>query len=194
MAAKGKRFSFMRLINNAIPNFARDDINDVDLSPKQADELVEYQLTLPAPRYLGQGSFFVAGLTDSKSISEKIYKGLLKANIINAPSSDNSKPPVVTGAIGKSFVHQMACISVHAQRKLVGILFFWEEECTRWKLLDQEEAEILQAMGHEGMDDRNLDMALRAVEMKRRLLPSQRAEATANVNAAGIGHELPGYS
>jgi hypothetical protein len=32
------------------------------------------------------------------------------------------------------------------------------------------------------------------VEMKRRLLPSQRAEATANVNAAGIGHELPGYS
>lgn len=64
----------------------------------------------------------------------------------------------------------------------------------RWKLLDQEEAEILQAMGQEGTDDRNLDLALQAVEMKRKLLPSQRAEATANVTAAGVGHELPGYA
>ncbi|KAF4624565.1 hypothetical protein G7Y89_g13604 [Cudoniella acicularis] len=37
MAAKGKKFSWMRLINNAVPNFARDSKNDVNLSPQQAD-------------------------------------------------------------------------------------------------------------------------------------------------------------
>lgn len=63
----------------------------------------------------------------------------------------------------------------------------------RWRLLDQEEAEILQAMGQPCMDERNLEMALRAVEMKRVLLPSQRAEPTANI-ASGIGHELPDYA
>lgn len=194
MAAKGRRFSFMRLINNAIPNFARDDVNDVDLSPRQADDLVEYQLTLSNPRFLDSGSYYVAGLTDSKSISEKVHKALLKAHVVSAPTADRSLSPVITSAIGKNFAHQLSCISVHAQRKLVGLLFFWEEECTRWKLLDQEESEILQAMGQQGMDDRNLDMALRAVEMKKRLLPSKRAEATANINGSGIGHELPGYS
>jgi len=65
MAAPGKKFSFMRMINNAVPNFAHDDVNNVDLSPKQADGLVEYQLALPTPRYLIASSFFTAGITES---------------------------------------------------------------------------------------------------------------------------------
>lgn len=36
----------------------------------------------------------------------------------------------------------MASISIHRQRKLVALLFFWEEELTRWRLLDEEEEEI----------------------------------------------------
>jgi hypothetical protein len=39
MAAHGKKFSFGRLINNAFPNFAHDDSNDVNLSPAQADQV-----------------------------------------------------------------------------------------------------------------------------------------------------------
>jgi hypothetical protein len=39
MAAHGKKFSFGRLINNAFPNFAHDDPNDVNLSPAQADQV-----------------------------------------------------------------------------------------------------------------------------------------------------------
>ena len=83
-------------------------------------------------------------------------------------------------------------ISVHAQRKLVGLLFFWEEECTRWKLLDQEEKGILDALKqNEGNMD--LQCALEAVRMKMKLLPSKRGEATANI-VQGAGHELPCYS
>jgi len=99
---------------------------------------------------------------------------------------------VNTAGVTKNFANQLAVISVHAQRKLVGMLFFWEEELTRLKLLDMEEREILGAM--EG-DQENADLrvALDAVRMKKKLLPSKRSEGTANVGG-GRGHELPSYS
>jgi hypothetical protein len=189
----GRKFSFSRMIQNAFPVFANDDPNDADLSPRQADDLVEYQLSLPFPRYLTEASFFVAGITDNKTFSQRVHKNLLKAGIISAPSPNNSQPPVTTAAIGKNFANQLSHISIHAQRKVVGMLFFWEEECTRWMLLDQEEAEILKAIGEGNEENRDLDLALQAVEMKKKLLPSQRAEHTANVGE-GVGHNLPSYN
>jgi hypothetical protein len=99
---------------------------------------------------------------------------------------------VNTAAIGKGFASKLAVISVHAQRKLVGMLFFWEEECTRWKLLDAEAREILSALD-KNAGNVDLAVALKAVEMKKKLLPSQRAEGTANVTP-GAGHVLPSYS
>ncbi len=199
MAAPGRKFSFSRLINNAIPNFARDDPSDVDLTPTQADNILRYQLSLTYPRYLSELSFFTAGIVGAESLSKKVYKALLKANIIlPAPADGTPKENLVTetvntAAIGKGFASQLAVISVHAQRKLVGMLFFWEEECMRWKLLDQEEREILHAVQAEGKPNENLSIALEAVEMKKKLLPSQRAESTANIGP-GAGHSLPSYS
>jgi hypothetical protein len=200
MAAKGKKFSFNRLITNAFPNFANDSVNDVDLSPAQADQLLTHQLATSHPRYLSEKAFFVAGITDSESTSKSVYKALVKHGIILAApeeSSSSGQAPgeqitVNTAGVGKGFASQLAIISVHAQRKVVGLLFFWEEECMRWKLLDQEEREILDALKqNEGNAD--LETALEAVHMKRKLLPSKRGEETANV-AKGAGHELPSYS
>jgi hypothetical protein len=203
MAAKGRKFSFTRFITNAVPNFANDDVNDVDLTPAQADALVTHQLSLPDPSYLMKDSFLVAGITESQSISVKVYKALLKAGIISeAPStnknSSGSEPsqrpaPLNTSAISRNFVHQVSCISVHAQRKLVGMLFFWEEELTRFQLLDAEEAEILMAIKAAGGQNQDLEVALRAVQMKKNMVPSKRGEATANITQ-GAGHELPSYS
>lgn len=189
----------MRLINNAVPNFAKDDPNDVDLSPKQADDLFAYQLVLPHPRYLSETSFYVAGIVGAESLSKKVYKTLVKNKIIlpvpeegsSSGSSADVQMTVNTAGVTKSFANQMAIISVHAQRKLVGMLFFWEEECTRWKLLDEEEKEISKVL--ESGENSDLAVALEAVEMKKKLLPSQRAEGTANVGA-GRGHELPSYA
>jgi hypothetical protein len=118
---------------------------------------------------------------------------------VSASMSTGEKPEggelmtVNTTGIGKGFASQLAVISVHAQRKLVGMLFFWEEECTRWKLLDEQEREILRAIEQEGAGNRDLDVALEAVEMKKKLLPSKRGEAVANVSE-GEGHTLPTYS
>jgi hypothetical protein len=193
MQKGGRKFSFSRMIQNAFPVFAKDDPNDIDMSPRQADDLVEYQLTLPFPRYLTEASFFIAHVTDNRTFSQRVHKALLKAGIISAPSPNNSQPPVTTAAIGKHFANQLSHISIHAQRKVVGMLFFWEEECTRWMLLDQEEAEILRAIAGGNVENRDLDLALQAVELKKKLLPSQRAEATTNVGE-GVGSTLPAYS
>ncbi|KAE8451314.1 hypothetical protein EG329_004480 [Mollisiaceae sp. DMI_Dod_QoI] len=226
MAARGQRFSFMRLINNAVPNFARDDPNDVDLRPQQADALLSYQLGLPYPRYLGENALFVAGIVGAESLSKKVHKALVKHKIIlpspgekqrkgsttsmlsmgssrsaSASASDaaetgpvgSDQMTVNTSGITKGFASQLAVISVHAQRKLVGLLFFWEEECMRWKLLDEEEREILRAVEQDGEANMDLNVALEAVEMKKKMLPSKRAEPVANVSV-GQGHTLPTYS
>ena len=61
----------------------------------------------------------------------------------------------------------------------------------RWKLLDDEAREISSALARG--ENRDLAILLEAVEIKKSLLPSQRAEGTANVGA-GRGHELPSYA
>ena len=160
-----------------------------------------YQLSLPYPRYLGEKSIFVAGIVADEAQSKTVYKTLVKKDLIlptpgagsgGGAASAGEKMTVDTAKVTKNFANQFATISVHTQRKLIGMLFFWEEECTRWKLLDAEEAEILKALEtNEGNKD--LATALEAVEMKKKLLPSQRGEATANVSQ-GKGHDLPSYS
>jgi hypothetical protein len=190
MAAPGRKFSFMRLVNNAFPNFARDDPNDVDLSPTQADNLVRYQLLQSDPTRLTEESVRIAGLTTSPQISKKIYKALEKNGII---SRSADRPPVSTAGITRDFAHQLACISVHAQRKVVGLLFFWEEECTRWRMLDVEEEEIRKAVDSRSGNREDLDLARQAIDMKRRMLPSAREDADRN-EIAGTGDELPAYA
>lgn len=198
MAAPGKKFSWNHLITNMVPNFARDDPNDVDLKPEQADNLVRYQLQLPHPRYLNESAFFVAGIVGAESLSKKVHKSLVKNKIIlpvpETKAPEEEQMTVNTAGITKHFASQLAIISVHAQRKLVGLLFFWEEELMRWKMLDAEEKEILGALETEaGTGNKDLEVALEAVEMKKKLLPSQRGEGTANVGK-GRGHELPTYA
>jgi hypothetical protein len=198
MAAQDKKFSFNRLVRNAFPNFAKDDKNDVNLSPAQADQLLAYQLATPYPRYLDEKAFFIAGLVDSESLSKKVHKALIKNKIIlPIPESSSSTGQggsltVHTAGVTKGFASQLYMISVHSQRKLVGLLFFWEEECMRWKLLDQEEREILGALETQ-KGNLDLECALEAARMKMRLLPSKRGEETTNVGQ-GAGHELPSYS
>lgn len=55
-------WSWSRLVLNAVPNMASDSKNDVDLTPKQQDDLFRFQLTQPDPRILSEQSFYVAGI------------------------------------------------------------------------------------------------------------------------------------
>ena len=63
-AVDGKmRFSFQRMITNAVPNFALDSKNDVDLSPAQQDALFHWQLQQVDPRLLNEKSFWKASIS-----------------------------------------------------------------------------------------------------------------------------------
>ncbi|KAH6682077.1 hypothetical protein B0J14DRAFT_633709 [Halenospora varia] len=163
MAAPGKNFSWTRLITNAIPNFANNanTPQDINLSPAHADLLFTYQQSLPFPRYLGENAFFVTGIVGAKSLSVKTHKSLVKNGIIlpslevgdgkdagnvNGTEPKGVKVTINTRNITSNFANQHPTISVHAQRKVVGLLFFWEEECVRLALLDAEEEEIRAAM------------------------------------------------
>jgi hypothetical protein len=75
-------------------------------------------------------------------------------------------------------VSKIGIITVPKQRELVDMLFFWEEEAMRWRLLDEEQVEIEGAISARGggsqEDEAELQERLRVIEAKRRVLPSLR--------------------
>jgi len=71
-------FGLFRLINNAVPNFARDDEDDVDLSPKQQDDLFKWQISLDGdPTLLNEKSFFMGGIVGQSSVCSVLWSCVL---------------------------------------------------------------------------------------------------------------------
>ncbi|KAI9868236.1 MAG: hypothetical protein M1813_006981 [Trichoglossum hirsutum] len=163
-------FSFGRLVTNMFPNMANDAKDDIDLSPSQQDALFRWQLSQENPKVLNDLSFFMGGIVEPKSHSPKIHSALKKNGVIDAATG-----ALHTSRITKHFANELYIISVHRQRKLVGLLFWWEEELVRWRLLEDEEREISLLVAQDGERD-DLDVALQVVEKKRTMLPSVRAQ------------------
>lgn len=55
-------FSWNRLVLNTFPNFSNDSKDDVELSPKEQDDLFRFQTVQPDPRILNAQSFFIGGV------------------------------------------------------------------------------------------------------------------------------------
>jgi hypothetical protein len=110
---------------------------------------------------------------ETKQYAHSVFRTLTKIGVIDASTG---RPD--TTKIDKSFVSKIAIISVPKQRELVDMLFFWEEELTRWRLLDEEEVEVERAISARGKgspeDEAELQERLREIEAKRRVRPSQR--------------------
>jgi hypothetical protein len=176
-------FSFGRLITNAIPNFATDGAGVcVELSPQRRDMLYMHQINTPVPEALDENSFYVAGVCDRERQSQRIQSALLKNGVLTTPDGF-----VDTHKIGPKFTHQLAFISQAAQRNLINVLFWWEEEMQRWKKLNEEENELTtmiseaeEAQVKEPAEGETLDQlkfARERVRMKKRQRPSQRDSA-----------------
>jgi hypothetical protein len=194
--------SFQGFLANMMPFMANDAKNDVEMSPQQMDALVRAHINSRNPRYLDAHSFLIAGLVDNESTAEKALKACIKHGYIlpvpQSPEEAAARGPspmtVNTNAIDKHFANNVGMISVHAQRKLVALLFFWEDECNRWAGLDREEAGIREAM--QGADPAlmtELQTRLASVEGRKTLLPSQRSEGTGQV-IPPMQEQLPGYA
>ncbi|KAF2117320.1 hypothetical protein BDV96DRAFT_644745 [Lophiotrema nucula] len=179
-----KKFSFTRFINNAVPNLAGTP-QQYDLTPTEQDALFEYQLAEPDPLKLCDQAFFAGGITQSKTISLQIHKALLKNGVLS-----ETEAIVNTRMISKNLANEVAMVSVHAQKRLINLLFFWEEEIQRWKVLIGEQQELKTVIEAEREECGNVgtyEKRLLELEGLLRLKPSLRGKA------AEEGQTLPGY-
>ncbi|ETI19642.1 hypothetical protein G647_08654 [Cladophialophora carrionii CBS 160.54] len=186
-------FSFTRFANAAVPNFFADPTPSyhVDLTGYRRDMCYMHQIASADPYSLDERSFYVAGVVDSESVSKRVHAKLKKHEILREDGS------VDTFKIGPRFPHQLALLNLNRQKDLVGMLFWWEEECQRLRKLQAEEKELdslieeaegkVAAMATGTEDDSperssadlkgtvdQLKFARERVRMKRRQRPSQR--------------------
>ena len=89
----------------------------------------------------------------------------------------DSKGHPDTTKISSALVSKIAIISVPKQRELVNMLFFWEEELMRWRLLDEEIGKLQAALTVEGLGSAEkswIEERLKIAVAERRVVPSQR--------------------
>jgi hypothetical protein len=79
--------------------------------------------------------------TETHHYARSVFRSCTKVGVIDAITGQPD-----TTKIDKSLVSKIGVIPVPKQRELVNMLFWWEEELTRWRLLDEEEAEIVKAI------------------------------------------------
>jgi hypothetical protein len=180
-----KKFSFTRLINNSIPNLASAP-QDTDLSPHEQDLVFTHQLGEPDPLVLSPQAFLHAGITSAPKISSQIHLALTKNGVLEKDSK-----VVHTDRIGKRFAHELAMITSHAQKKVVNLVFWWEEEGQRWNKLIGELEELrglVQEEREAGGDVGTYEKRVAELEGEIRLRPSMRGEEKRE------GDVLPEYS
>ena len=111
--------------------------------------------------------------TETHHYARSVFHTCTKVGVIDAATGQPD-----TTKIDKSLVSKIAIIPVPKQRELVNMLFWWEEELTRWRLLDEEEAEIVRSIGarDNGAQDGEAELQerLQVIEAKRRVVPSLR--------------------
>lgn len=189
-AATGIRklsFSFGRFLTNAVPNFANDNVQASKLTAAEIDLLFTHQLRRENPKTLDPVVFYFLGICANEKFCKQTYDKLIDTGVLleKAPNVDTTK-------IGPNFAHQHAKIAVHLQRKLVNLVFDWEEELMRWRLLEEEKAEIGQVKSairdSAGGETGHFDMRLKEIEGEMRVPPSLRGDR------ARAETELPGYS
>ena len=97
--------------------------------------------------------------TETHQYANSVFKSCQKAHVITAEGLPD------TSHIDSSLVSKIAIISVPKTRELVNMLFFWEEEVTRLRLLDDEIREIegvIRERGEGASGIEELEMALKA--------------------------------
>jgi hypothetical protein len=164
-------------------------LRDADIPLILQDSLYLYQLANPPPLILSPIAFHTADIVWRYKDSERIYKLLQKKGIIT------EKGEIRTAAISKAFAHQFAFLSSFAQRRVIGLLFWWEEEQQRLKRLFEQEMEIKQVMqGIRSNEEHSETLNLLKIELERVKLLINMKPSTRTESRPGHQEELPAYS
>lgn len=117
------KFSFGRLLVNAVPNFANTGSDELTRADK--DLLFDFQIGLSDPKKLSSSTLWIMGCGLNEKNAQKAFKKLVELGIVGKDGVG-----VDTKMIGKNFANQMAVLPVHMQKRTVCLLFEWEEELT----------------------------------------------------------------
>lgn len=172
---------FFRRFSNPFENRYYKPPRLDDLLPSTKDTIFTWQLSSQTFTSIDADTILRAGICPSKPLAEKILKTCHKLGIID---SETGHPN--TRKIDRGMVSSMPRICVQKQRELVMLLFFWEEESTRWRLLSAEEEEL------QGREGDGVRMELEVVRAKKRVLPSLRDQSGRVLE--GEGERLPSYA
>ncbi|EPE35080.1 hypothetical protein GLAREA_10776 [Glarea lozoyensis ATCC 20868] len=137
------------------------------------------------PTYLSPNAFIITSITTSLSESSRLHADLIKHGTILPIPSDSSPGAQLTVTTASLTPEQIAnqhpYLSTKQKARLISLLRFWEMECERWRVLDEEEAAILREMeeeeeGMSGGARMDLGIQLRRNRMMKFMVPSQRVE------------------
>lgn len=199
-----RRFSFTRMMGNMFPAFGQAREVPDALTSAELDGLFDFQISLQEPKKLGPASLYLMDIGDERT-SRKVVEKLESLGIlINGKQSiakdvdrtDRYQAMTVdTSKLASGLTHHLAILPAWRQKRLIVTLFAWEEELTRWRLLEEEEREICIVMDEEtraGGEQRigHLEKRLMELQGLARLKPSLRARRESAINAEEI---LPGY-
>lgn len=182
--------TFLRRFSNPFENWHYRSPRIDDLLPQTKDHVFSWQLNGADFTRIDQDTILWAGISPNKTYAAKILSASHKLGIIDPVTG---RPD--TTKIDRNMVKAMPNISVQKQRELVMLLFFWEEEIMRWRLLEGEESEIQGRLGEEGVREGwrvELEHALRMVRARKRVLPSLRDQSGRVIE--GGEERLPSYA
>lgn len=107
---------------------------DATLPPELQDRVFNYQLNQAAKfRYLESPAYVLADVIMKSDLkfAKKIDDRLHAMGVL---ATDD---PINTSKIEASFNRELLFLSVPSQRRLIGLLFFWEEEIERWNRFEE---------------------------------------------------------
>ena len=169
------------------------DPSEADIPLQAQDALYIHQLTLSKPLLLSPLAFHSASIVWRYKDSQRVYKTLQKKRIITDSGAIDTK------AITKHFAHQFAYLTAFAQRRVIGLLFWWEEEVQRLRSLMEQEEEIKQLLNNVSEEEagdggpESMPTLLRTELTRTRMLinlrPSERAETQGD-----DAEQLPAYT
>ncbi|EME45432.1 hypothetical protein DOTSEDRAFT_52711 [Dothistroma septosporum NZE10] len=167
-------FNIWTFANNAVPSMMKDSSLDPGhISLPQKDLVFLHQTIRPpgdahSPYAFDDQTFYASQIIWHKTVSKDVYKKLKKTGVLD------SEGVVHTQNIGGNLTHDLAKIPAYRQKQLIDLLFWWEEECQRFRKLFEERAE-LERLVREGGGEGYGEMLERVVR-KIKTRPSERDE------------------
>jgi hypothetical protein len=162
------------------------------LSAAELDRLFNFQIALAKPKELCAATLYIMGVTTTERTAAKTMNKLVEIGVLQKGSA-----AVNTRNIGPQFAHQVYILPKWALKRLVCVLFAWEEELMRWRALEEERADLLVVMqeerregGGDGGHVGHLEVRVFEIDGLWRLAPSVRERRR---DQRGMDEELPGY-